>query len=203
MRAASQGAQAARDVLWSWMMHVDTGSLRLSFLLKVGLSPFWQGCSEAQETLYATAHSPEQARSECPFSPGQPPTLFLCCHPRRSRDSAASHSLDSYCASCAAARPGLSPGSRTGLRTAPIPAAPFLQSPAPLTGFIAGHPTSRSATTSLRQHRYLSLRPESSQPLSSAHWYILLWGGARRLLETNRAPTSCFLLRPRAPWLGL
>ena len=111
----------------------------------------------------ANVRLPLASHLPCPF-----------CHPRRSGDSTASPSLDSYCESCAAARPRLSPGSRTGLRTAPIPAAPFLQSPAPLTGFIAGHPTSRSATTSLRQRRYLSLRPEPSQPLYSAHWYILL-----------------------------
>ena len=105
--------------------------------------------------------------------------------------SATSPSLDGYCASRVATRLGLSRGSITGLGTAPMPAALFLQSPAPLTGFITGRPTSRPASSSLGQHQRLSLRPApSAPPLSSLVHPSVRWGEASSWNQSDTIPVS-------------
>lgn len=105
--------------------------------------------------------------------------------------SATSHSLDGYCASRVATRLGLSPGSINRIGAAPIPAARFLQSPSPLTGFIAGRQTTRPASCYLRQHQRLNLRPApSALQLSSLVHPSVRWGEASSWNQSDTPPVS-------------
>lgn len=116
--------------------------------------------------------------------------------------SATSQTQDGYIASPAATRPGLSPGPRTGLGAASVPAASLVQarpdSPASSLAARLRHllppPSSGTGVSATAPRR---ARP-FAQLIGTSFWEV-----ERGVLQEPIRPSPCFFLRPRGPWLGL